>query len=90
MFSAPGEVPRAISVSIDRYGDGPDELGPGRRDSATLWGVLIAQGVAPLVDALMRAAASAETFVRGTEPWMWALIAGGLLLLWFLRNGRPR
>ena len=90
MFSDPGEVPRAISVSIDCYGDGPDELGPGRRDSATLWGVLIAQALgeyvalSALVGALTQAAVSAETFIRGMEPSTWAMIGGGVLLLWFL------
>ena len=42
-----------------------------------------------LVSAVTRAAVSAETFVRGLEPSTWAMIGGGVLLLWFLIS-RPR
>ena len=81
-------------MSIDCHGSWPDELGPGRRDSATLWGVLIAQALgeyvalSALVDAVTRAAGSAETFIRGLEPSTWAMIGGGVLLLWFLFGRR--
>ncbi len=82
-------------MSIDCDGDRPDELGPGRRKSATLWGVLIAQALgeygalSALVGAVTRAAGSAETFIRGMAPSTWAMIGGGSLLLWFLAR-RPR
>ncbi len=72
----------------------PYELGPGRRDSATLWGVLIAQALgeygalSALVGAVTRAAVSAESFIRGMEPSTWAMIGGGVLLLWFLFGRR--
>ena len=84
----------AIRVSIDCYGDGRDALGPGRRKSATLWGVLIAQALgeygalSALAGAVTRAAVSAETFIRGMEPSTWAMIGGGILLLWFLFGRR--
>ncbi len=58
-------------------------------------GVLIAQALgeygalSALVGAVTRAAVSAETFVRGMEPSTWAIIGGGVLLLWFLIS-RPR
>ncbi len=57
--------------------------------------MLIAQALgeygalAALAGAVTRAAVSAETFIRGLEPSTWAMIGGGVLLLWFLIS-RPR
>ncbi len=41
-----------------------------------------------LVGAVTQAAVSAETFIRGMEPSTWAMIGGGVLLLWFLFGRR--
>ena len=42
-----------------------------------------------LVGAVTQAAGSAETYIRGLEPSTWAMIGGGILLLWLL-FGRVR
>ena len=41
-----------------------------------------------LAGAVTRAAVSAETFIRGMDPSTWAMIGGGILLLWFLFGRR--